>query len=393
MPLTKAAAYLDANAGAPLHPRVVEALYSLVKESGSLVPNPSSIHSHGRKSKKTLNESRDLIARSIGARDAEQIIFTSSGTEANQLAIASVLDTKLAKGLRPHWITTPVEHDCVLQQVNHYRARGVEVSFLPVDSNGAPLVNAISDLWREETALVSSVWVNNETGVVTDVQELARRVKAHGGVLHLDGAQAWGKQMIQLSDLPAQYVAFAAHKIGALAGTGVLYVGPGMSVTAQQKGKQEKGRRAGTENVLGIAAAGVAASELDPQAYDAHLRPLRDRLQSWIEERIPHTIVNGSGAPRVANTLNLSFEGVEGDGLVMALDLEGYSVSSGSACSSGVLEPSHVLLAMGRSKLQAMAAVRVSLPVNANWDELEGFAVALEKSVSRMRAVSRNFVK
>jgi len=383
---TKAATYLDANAGAPLHPRVVEALLSYLKESSSLVPNPSSIHSHGRRSKKNLNQSRDQIAKSLGASDSEQLIFTSSGTEANQLAITSVLDLKLQAGGPVHWITTPVEHDCVLQLVKHYQALGVEVSFLPVDSSGAPIVNALIDLWRENTALVSSVWVNNETGVITDVKNLASLVQARGGVLHLDGAQAWGKQIIELSQLPVQYVGFAAHKIGALAGTGILYVGRGMKITPQQKGKQEKGRRAGTENVLGITAAGIAASELGPQTYELNLRPLRDRLQSLIETRIPRTIVNGGGAHRVANTLSVSFDGVEGDGLVMALDLEGYSVSSGSACASGVLEPSHVLLAMGRTKLQAMAAIRVSLPADAQWEALEGFAHALEKTVTRIRA-------
>jgi cysteine desulfurase len=367
----------------------VEALHALVNEGASLVPNPSSIHSHGRRSKKILNQSRDLISASIGAPDSEQLIFTSSGTEASQLAITSVLDKKLEEGKSVHWITTPVEHSCVLEMVKHYRLRGVEISFLPLDSNGAPQVSAIADLWQPNTALVSAVWVNNETGVITDVKRLAHEVRLRGGILHLDGAQAWGKQEVKVAELGVHYVGFAAHKIGALAGTGVLYVGPGMSIRPQQKGKQEKGRRAGTENVLGILAAGVAARELDPHAYEAKLRPLRDQLQSWILARIPGTIVNGQGANRVANTLNLSFEGVEGDGLVMALDLEGYSVSSGSACSSGVMEPSHVLLAMGRTKLQAMAAIRVSLTVTSSWDELEGFALALEKIVTRMRGAKR----
>ena len=194
--------------------------------------------------------------------------------------------------------------------------------------------------------------------------------------LHLDGAQAWGKIPIDVQTLGAQFLTLSGHKIGGLAGTGVIWLERGSRISATLLGKQEKGRRRGTENLLGIIAAGSAASELDPLAWTARVAPLRDRLQSVISDRIPGTHVNGIQASRIANTLNLNFEGVEGDGLVMALDLAGYSVSSGSACASGVLEPSHVLLAMGRTKLQAMAAVRVSLVDEMPWENLEGFAVA-----------------
>jgi cysteine desulfurase len=284
-----------------------------------------------------------------------------------------------------HWITTPVEHDSVLQLVSWFQGRGGQVSFIPVDSEGSVDVSTLPSLFKPETALVSIAWVNNETGVIADVSLAATLTKAQGVPLHVDGAQAWGKLPIDVTALGAQFVAFSAHKIGALAGTGVLWVGKGARVNAVLPGKQEKGRRGGTENVLGAIAAGRAASELSPASFAARVAPLRDRLESTITSRIPGTRVNGGGAPRVANTLNLSFDGIEGDGLVPALDLAGYSVSSGSACSSGALEPSHVLLAMGRTKAQAMAALRVSLADAVEWSELEGFVDTLVRIVERMR--------
>ena len=378
------AIYLDSNAAAPLSPEVSEALLPLL--SGFGIPNPSSIRSHGRLSKRLIAEAREKIASSIST-DPEQLIFTSSGTEANQLAIRGCLEPALSRegGGRPHWITTPVEHDSVLQMVEWFRGRGGEVSFLPVDADGRAQVSAMSGLWREETKLVSAVWVNNETGVINPVAELASEVRARGGTFHLDAAQAWGKIPFDVESLGAHLVTVSAHKIGGLAGVGLLWVARGTQVQAVVKGKQEKGRRGGTENVLGIVAAGAAAAAIQPQAWSSKTAPLRDRLQATLCARIPGTQVNGGGAPRVAGTLNLSFDGIEGDGLVMALDLAGYSVSSGSACSSGFLEPSHVLMALGRSKAQAMAAIRVSLSGEMEWPTLEGFVASLEAAVARIR--------
>jgi cysteine desulfurase len=333
------------------------------------------------------------VALSLGTKtDPEQLVFTSGGTEANQLAIRSILEPRLARGERPHWITTPVEHDSVLQLVEWLEKRGGTVSRLPVDGDGAPAASALEALVRPETALVSSVWVNNETGVVTDVAALAAAcAKAGQGriALHLDAAQAWGKIPLDVERSGAQLVTFSAHKIGGLAGTGIVWLRRGTAIDAVLPGKQEKGRRGGTENVVGAVAAGAAAAAIDPAAWSARLGPLRDQLERAICERIPGCIVNGgSAARRVANTLNLSFEGVEGDGLVMALDLAGYSVSAGSACASGVLEPSHVLLAMGRTRQQAMAAIRVSLHEGNTEAELEGFVAALAGVVGRMRGGS-----
>ena len=386
----KNANYLDFNAGAPLHPSVVKKLrlfFSDFSESETpLLANPSSIHSYGRTAKSELAEARESIAASLGTKtDPEQLILTSSGTEANQLAIRSVLEPKFLKGEKVHWITTPVEHDSVLQMQAWVKERGGEVSLLPVDNLGAPQVSELAQLWRPETALLSLLWVNNETGVISPVVDAIQAVRARGGLIHVDGAQAWGKLPIDLEALGAHFATFSGHKIGGFAGTGVLWVGRGVRVQTTILGKQEKGRRGGTENLAGWMSVGAAAQNINPLEWQKKVEPFRDRLESLIESQISGTSVNGKGAPRVANTLNLTFDGVEGDGLVMALDLAGFAVSSGSACSSGVIEPSHVLLAMGRSKTQAMAAVRVSIGESTPWNTLESFAYALKATVERVR--------
>ncbi len=379
----RAAIYLDSNAGAPLKPEALEAIRLLTAD---WVPNPSSVHAHGRKAKRILAEARERIAHSLGPRtDPEQLIFTSSGTESNQQAIRSALLPALKQGRKPHWITTPIEHDSVGQLVSWLTSQGGEVSELPVNSKGELELDLLESLVRPETALISVVWVNNETGVIADIARVSRLAREKKIPLHVDAAQAWGKLPIDVSELGAAYVALSGHKIGGPAGTGVLHIGRGVPVEAVLPGKQEKGRRGGTENLLGITALGAAAGSLDPQAWAERVQPLRDRLEAEIQARIPGTQSNGQGAPRVANTLNLTFAGVEGDGMVMALDLAGYSVSSGSACASGVLEPSHVLTAMGRKPGEAMAAIRVSLYDVLPWDELEGFIEALESVVGRIR--------
>lgn len=259
------------------------------------------------------------------------------------------------------------------------------MSYLPVNEDGVPQVEALEEVLKPETALVSCIWVNNETGVISDVSRLVEIAQSYSIPVHLDAAQAWGKIPLDLDAHGAQYVSFSAHKIGGLGGTGVLWTQKGNPVTPHLLGKQEKGRRGGTENLMGAITAGAAASQLDPLAWVQSIEPLRDRLQDVICSRIPGTQVNGGQAKRVANTLNLNFKGLKSDGLVMALDLEGYCVSSGSACSSGALEPSHVLLAMGRSKSEAQAAIRVSLSEALSWEVFENFILTLERAVTRLR--------
>jgi cysteine desulfurase len=396
--LTKAGIYLDSNAGASLRPQVVATLLSFLagekvgKEGGqpTCVLNPSSSHSYGRQAKRLLSTAREQVARSFGSgTDPDQMIFTSSGTEANQLAIRSVLEKSFLSGKKPHWITTKTEHDSVLRMTEWVRARGGEVSYIPVDRNGLYDFSAIEKLWREETVLVSLLWVNNETGVINDLAPMVEWVSRHGAVLHVDAAQAWGKIPLNLSTVGAHLVAFSGPKIGALGGSGVLWVAKAMpnhsTFEPMLLGNQEKARRGGTENVLSAMALGVAAIQLDPKSWAHKVAPLRDRLQSTVCEKLTGVTVHGSAAPRVANTLNLSISGIQGDALVDALDLAGFCVSRGSACSSGISRHSHVLQAMGFSDDMTGSSIRISLPDDVLWSDLEQFSEALVRIVLKQR--------
>lgn len=324
----------------------------------------------------------------------DEVVFTSSGTEASQAAIRFVLEPALAAGERPHLVLTDGEHDASYAMAQWLESRGGTVSWLPLGRDGAPRVDALEGLLRPESRLVSSIWVNNETGVITDVPGLARLLGPRGIPLHLDGAQAWGKIDLDLARSGAALASFSGHKIGGLAGTGAMWVGPGagrakVGGAPLMPGKQEAGRRGGTENLLGAIALGAAASDLSPAAWAAAVTPLRDRFERELAARVAGLRVHGAGARRVGNTSSLGFEGVERDGLVMALDLAGFCVSPGSACSSGMTEPSRVLRAMGLTDAQAKAAVRVSLSTESTWDELEAMIPALGSAVERMRKTAR----
>jgi cysteine desulfurase len=387
--LEKVAIYLDSNAGAPLKPSVLEALLPYLRGDCVLIPNPSSIHGHGRLGKRTIAEAKEKIAASLGIQgnrsDLSSIHFTSSGSEANQIAIRSVLEPLLTS--KPHWITTRAEHDSNRQMIAWFEARGGSVDYLPLDSAGSPQVEMLRQLIQPETALISAIWINNETGVITDIARLVQIASASQIPVHLDAAQAWGKVPVDLSTLGADWVTFSGHKIGAFAGIGLLWTSQGKKILPTVLGKQDLGRRGGTENLIGILGLGAAAAAIEPLAWAERVQPLRDKLEAEIIKRIPGVLVNGGSALRVANTLNLSFEGMESEGLVIALDLDGYSVSAGSACSSGVLEPSLVLLAMGRTVAQAKASIRVSLSDVLPWETLEGFCRSLEKIVTRLRRI------
>lgn len=401
--LSKAGIYLDSNAGAPLRPQVREALLAFLTGAhhGHPFPNASSLHQSGRYAKRLLSHARQQIASSLGKKvEPSQFIFTSSGTESNQLAIRSVLEKKLQQGEKPHWITSLAEHDSVLQMVEWLKNRGGSVSFLPLDCHGNYQLSLIPELWRKETALVSLLWVNNETGVINDMFQASEYVKKQGGLLHVDAAQAWGKLPIELCTLGADFVSFSGHKIGAPAGIGVLWVKdhpqlkPFFPVIY---GKQEGGRRGGTENLLGAVLLGVAASALNPLEWANDVAPLRDRLQDVICEKVQNVIVHGQSAWRVANTLCLSFSQIrpeirpriqpriQSEALVAALDLAGFQISQGAACSSGVTYTSPVLLAMGVSEADARSMIRISLVDPLPWSDLENFAEALSLAVSRQQ--------
>jgi len=378
--------YLDSNAGAPLLPLVREKLKALLDHPS--LANPSSIHSDGRVAKKLLLDARESIAQSIfkNQNSSDQIVLTSSGTEANQTVIQSVLTEAFVTKKRPHWITSAVEHDSVMQMREWFEAQGGIVTLVGVDLKGSVNLKSLeNEIIPESTALVSLVWVNNETGVVSPVEEVSKITKQNKIPLHLDGAQAWGKIELNYNELSPDYLTFSSHKIGAPAGVGIIALGKNVKFAPLIFGKQEKGRRGGTENLFGIVGAGVAASTLNPKLYEESISPKREYLEQLLARLIEGVKINGMGSQRVCNTLNLSFEGVHGDGLVMALDLAGYCVSSGSACSSGALEPSHVLMAMGLSKKEAMAAVRVSLNYDISLQDIDHFVENLATIVNRIR--------
>lgn len=387
----RSAIYLDSNAGAPLLLEVKQALLPFLEledAKKTQLSNPSSPHEFGRRAKAALSHARIQVARSLGA-EPEKILFTSSGTEASQTAIRAMLESRLLNQQPVHWITTRVEHDATLQMVTWLEARGGRVSYLPHDSQGRPRIEALRDLLTPDTALVSVIWVNNETGVITDVAALAEICRACAVPLHLDGAQAWGKLPIALSELDADFVSFSGHKLGALPGMGVLYAKHRLADSARLfPGKQERGLRAGTENLLGAVAMGAAAATLNPDAFAKQLVLVRDRLAQEILQRLPEFSVNGADAPRVANTLSLSWCGQAGlfpAGLIPALDMAGFCVSAGSACGSGSPEPSHVLSALGRTRDQGLSSIRISLTRGQEWDRVSPFVDALERVVQRAK--------
>ncbi|MFZ9595806.1 MAG: cysteine desulfurase family protein [Bdellovibrionia bacterium] len=385
----KVASYLDSNAGAPLHPAVVEALSHFLKRPSIYFGNPSSPHSVGRASKKILAQAQEKVATSLGLSSSfgqvsGQFCFTSSGTEANQTIIRSVFEPLLEQGKKPHWILTQAEHPSVVKMVRWLTSQGGEVSFLSLDERGQPQVDQLEDEIRSETALMSLIWVHNETGVITDVAKASAIAERRGLPLHLDGAQAWGKISLDLSQCGADWVSFSGHKIGALAGVGVLWARQGKKIRSPLFGTGWGGR-GGTENLLGILSLGEAAQALCPTQWSKQVTPLRDQLEAWVMSQIDGVMINGQGAPRVGNTSSLSFHGIEKEGLVMALDLAGFCVSSGAACQTGVAEPSATLLALGRTPGQAKGSIRVSLSACTSEQEMSRFAQALQRTVERVR--------
>ena len=385
----RAAIYLDSNAGAPLRPQVLEALLPFLQDPSRIVPNPSSVHSHGRQGRRALAFAREQIACSLGsATNPQSVTFTSSGTEANQLAIRSVLEPRLRSERSPHWILSTVEHDSVLRCVRWLEANGGSVSYLPVAPSGEMLWEELPGLLRPETSLVSAIWVNNETGVVSVAPDSIRSALSSRGIpLHGDAAQAWGKLELSAAESGFDHIALSGHKIGALGGIGALWSRDPGSVVSPLFGLQEFERRGGTENLVGAISLGAAAACLKPREWSQEVAISRDRLQRRVVDRVPGSRVHGGQADhRIANTLNLGFDGLEKPGLVPALDLEGYSVSSGSACSSGVEKASHVLLAMGLNVGSAKSAIRISLSEPLSESEEARFVDALSKCVERLRS-------
>lgn len=368
--------YLDNNATTRVHPAVLDALSVSLRD---VYGNASSIHKEGQVARRRLEEARESVAALIGAT-AREVVFTSGGTESNNAATFGIAATR---GFR-HIVTTSIEHPSVLEPMQELERRGHPLTLVGPSSNGAVDAGSVLSALREDTALVSMMLVNNETGVIQPVAEVARFCRERGIHVHVDAVQAAGKTGIDVNALGADTLALSAHKIHAPKGAGALFVRKGLALERLIfGGAQERRRRAGTENVPLAAAFGVAAELARDTTTHTHVRTLRDRLESELaNEQIS---VNGASAERVANTASITFRNVDGEGLVIALDLEGVAVSTGSACSSGRVEPSHVLLAMGLSPDEARSTVRFSLSRMTTDEEISATVAALRSVLPRCR--------
>ncbi len=376
--------YFDHNATTPVAPAVLRDLTAALVEVNG---NASSIHHFGQVAKLRLEKARREVAARIGC-DPKEVVFTSGGTESDNLAIFGV--AKRAKSAARHIVTTTIEHPAVLNACAQLEREGAIVTYLPVDREGLVDLDDVKRAIRPGTGLVTIMHANNETGTVQPLREIATLAQRAGAIFHSDGVQVGGRVPVNVRDLGVDLYSLSGHKFGAPKGVGALYVRKGITLEAMFfGGHHERDRRAGTENVPGAAAIGTA-TQLD---FDWNsLAPLRDRLEQGIMARVPGTCVNGSLIHRLPNTTNIQFAGIEGEAIVIALDLRGFAVSSGSACSSGAVEPSHVLLAMGLTPEEARSSVRFSLGPGNTLTEVDSLIDAVEATVTHLRRISPQVV-
>jgi cysteine desulfurase len=377
--------YLDHNATTPVHPEVAAAVQPFL---GDLFGNPSSIHWAGRDVRKAVEDARAEIAAFYGCRPLE-VVFTSSGTEADNLAVKGIAYRPGNAG--KHIVTSQVEHPAIMNTCRFLETQGFRLTYVPVNRHGIVEPEAVRRAIEPDTVLVSVMAANNETGCLMPIGEIGRIAREAGVLMHTDAVQATGKVPISWETLPVDLLAFSGHKINGIKGAGGLLVRRGVELDAfLHGGHQERGRRAGTENVVGIAAMGKAFSLLR-QHMDgevAEVRRLRDAFEAALFSRIPELVLNGHPTERLPNTVNLSFRYVEGEALLLNLDMLGIACSSGSACTSGSLEASPILLAMGADPTDAQGALRFSLG-RGNTDDDVAYAVdAVEQVVNKLRAMS-----
>jgi cysteine desulfurase len=374
--------YFDHNATTPVAPEVLRGLSEAMTE---VYGNASSIHHFGQAAKQRLEGARRQVARLVGC-DAREIVFTSGGTEADNLAIFGILRKKAG-----HVITSAIEHPAVLNACAQLEREGHQVSYVPVSGDGIVDPADVRRALQSETALITVMHANNEIGTVQPVAEIAAIAREAGAVFHSDGVQTAGRIPVNVRELSVDLLSVSGHKFGAPKGIGALYVRKGVELQPLfYGGRHERERRAGTENVPGAAAMGCAAGVAGDWNKVAGLR---DRLEQGVLDSVPAARVNGDPLRRLPNTSNIRFDGIEGEAMVIALDLRGYAVSSGSACSSGAVEPSHVLLAMGLSAEDARSSVRFSLgPANTR-EQVDGLIEAVVESVSHLRRISTAFVR
>jgi cysteine desulfurase len=379
--------YLDNNATTPVLPEVFEAMRPYFEERFG---NASSIHHHGQETRAAVEDARESVADLLRC-SASEIVFTSGGTESDNLAVAGWV----AAG--DHVITSSIEHHAVLHACKHLEKIGCEVTILPADGRGLIDPSDVRRALRPNTKLISVMMANNETGVLQPVEEIGKIAAESNVLFHTDAVQAATKVSLNVRQIGCDALSISGHKIHGPQGVGALYVKKGTRIQPLfHGGRHERSRRAGTENVAGIVALGKAA-ELAKEGLnrgdDKKMAAMRDRLEQGILAQVNEAGVNGVGAARVPNTTNIHFDHIEGESLVIALDLRGLAVSTGAACSSGAIEPSHVLIAMGLRSDQARASIRFSLGKQTTESEID-FALGLvPETVARLRAISPTYNK
>jgi cysteine desulfurase len=374
--------YLDNNATTPILPEVLEAMQPYFAEHFG---NASSIHHHGQETRAGVEHAREAVAALLGCRPSE-IVFTSGGTEGDNLAIFGLI----REG--DHIVSSTIEHHAVLNSCKRLEEAGSEVTYVPIDGRGLVDPDDVRRALRSNTKLISIMMANNETGVLQPVEDIGKVAAEADVYFHSDGVQAAGKVAIDVNRIGCDLLSISGHKMHAPQGVGALYIRKGTILRPMlYGGSHERSRRAGTENVPGIVALGKAA-EIAKEALDrgdlARMAALRDRLQEKIVAEVEAIGVNGEGAPRVPNTTNIHFDYIEGEALVIALDLKGLAVSTGAACSSGAIEPSHVLTAMGLPSDQARASLRFSLGKQNTPEDVEFALSLIPSTVARLRELS-----
>lgn len=377
--------YLDNSATTQVDEPVLEAMLPCFRENFG---NASSVHIFGQEARACVESARRAVAELIGA-DTREIIFTSGGTESDNTALWGILRS----GYRPgnHFITTKIEHPAILATCKAMEGAGAEVTYIPVDASGRVDPKAVEDAVRETTLLISVMHANNETGVIQPIEEISEIAKRHKVLFHTDAVQSVGKIPADVRALGVDLLSMSGHKFHGPKGVGVLYIRKGTRLTPfMTGGSHERKRRAGTENVPAIAGLGAAARLARERLAEMQMRvgALRDRLENRILTQIAGTRINGR-SPRLPHITNISFEGVDGEGAVIALDLEGVAVSTGSACSSGALDPSHVLMAMGLRPEVVQGSLRFSLCYHTTDDEIDRAFKILESVVQRLRRLSK----
>jgi cysteine desulfurase len=377
--------YLDSNATTPVRPEVLSAMLPVLTEDYG---NPSSIHWYGQQAKALLDSARQHVARLIHA-DTSEIVFVSGGTEADNFAIRGIAESQQSKGR--HIITSKIEHHAVLHTCRDLEKQGFEVTWIGVSGDGLVVPEDVRRAIRPDTILISIMHANNEIGTIQPIAEIGAIAEAADIYFHSDGVQSAGKIPVDVKALKVDLYSISSHKIHGPKGAGALFIKKGVILKPQLTGGgHERNRRSGTENVAGIVGFGIAAKlareELEVEM--ARVRDMRDRLESGLKQRIPFIHVNAEGAPRLPNTSNIMVDYAEGEGLVISLDLKGVAVSTGSACSSGSLEPSHVLTAIGKTPDEAHGSLRLSLNSMNTVEEIDYVVDTLPGIVDRLRELS-----